>query len=68
VRRISVDPETRQLARCLSGIVVAAAAVLFTFDSYSYGFYVGVLFFVFGAAGALWRLVITEATWPDSPY
>jgi O-antigen ligase len=67
VRRLSTDPETRQLARCLSGIVVAAAAVLFTFDSFSYGFYMGVVFFVFGAAGALWRLVITEATWPDSP-
>jgi O-antigen ligase len=66
VRRIAPDWQTRQLARCLSAMALAAAATTFTFDALSYTFYGGVLFVVFGAAGALWRLSIAELMWHDS--
>jgi polysaccharide biosynthesis protein PslJ len=62
VRRVSLDADTRQLAQCLVGIVLAAAVSCFTFDAFSYSFYVGVLFLVLGAAGALWRFTFTEVT------
>jgi O-antigen ligase len=61
-RRASTDPETRQLGQCLIGIIAAAAVVLITFDAFSYGFYLAVLSVALGAAGALWRLTIPEAT------
>jgi O-antigen ligase len=60
VRRYTLDDETRQLAQCLVAIIVAAAVACFTFDAFGYTFYVGVLFLVFGAAGALWRLTFMD--------
>jgi O-antigen ligase len=62
VRRASVDANTRQLAQCFVAIIAAAAVSCFTFDAFSYTFYVGVLFVVLGAAGALWRFTFTEVT------
>jgi O-antigen ligase len=60
VRRASPDPDTRQLGQCLAGMIGAAAVVTFTFDAFSYGFYLAVLFVALGAAGALWRLTFRE--------
>jgi polysaccharide biosynthesis protein PslJ len=62
VRRASLDADTRQLAQCFVAIVVAAGVSCFTFDAFSYTFYVGILFVVLGAAGALWRFTFTEVT------
>lgn len=52
----SSDPQTRNLCVSLIGTITAAFVVLFTFDAYTYSFYVGVLFVVLGAAAALYRL------------
>jgi O-antigen ligase len=60
VRRLVPDEETRQLALALSAIVVGAGVTCFTFDAFSFSFYPGVLFIVFGSAGALWRLTLKD--------
>ena len=61
-RRAAPDLETRQLGQCLAGIIVAAGVACFSFDAFSYAFYLAVLAVALGAAGALWRLTIPEAT------
>jgi O-antigen ligase len=56
VSRSGGDDTTRHLAQALMAPVVAALVVSFTFDSLSFSMFAGVLFFVFGVIGALWRL------------
>lgn len=56
VSRTAGDDATRHLAIALMASCLAALLVSLTFDSLSFQMFTGVLFFCFGAAGALWRL------------
>lgn len=57
VARRAPDSATRDLGRVLAAMILGAGAVCLTFDTFSFSFYMGVLFVTFGAAGAAWRLV-----------
>ena len=56
VSRTGKDDATRHLAICLMAGVMAFFFVSFTFDSLSFPICTGLVFFLFGAIGALWRL------------
>jgi multisubunit Na+/H+ antiporter MnhC subunit len=48
--------EDRHLAQALAAPLPAALIAAATFDAFSFATYVGALFFIIGAIGALWRL------------
>lgn len=50
------DEQTRHLGQCLAASVVVGFAVCGTFDAFSFLTYAGLLFFMIGLIGALWRL------------
>lgn len=56
IRLRGADQETRHLAQALAVIMPVCLMVSATFDSFSFATFVGVLFIVVGAIGALWRL------------
>lgn len=56
VRRVSNDPEIRDLAQCMAASVAAAVVAFATFDALSYQIAAGLTFLVLGCIGALWRL------------
>lgn len=56
IRLRGADQETRHLAHTLAVILPVSLMVSATFDSFSFPTFVGVLFVVIGAIGALWRL------------
>lgn len=56
IRLRGADQETRHLAQALAVIMPVCFMVSATFDSFSFATFVGVLFMVVGAIGALWRL------------
>ncbi|TDE07493.1 O-antigen ligase family protein [Jiangella asiatica] len=56
IRLRGADQETRHLAQSLAVIMPVSLLVSATFDSFSFATFVGVLFLVIGAIGALWRL------------
>ncbi len=56
VRLRGADQETRHLAQALAVTLPVSLLVSATFDSFSFATFVGVVFVVTGAIGALWRL------------
>jgi O-antigen ligase len=56
VSRNAGDDASRHLAIALMAPVIAALVVSLTFDSLSFPIFTGLVFFIFGAIGALWRL------------
>ena len=56
ISRNAGDDASRHLAIALMAPVLAALLVSLTFDSLSFPIFSGLLFFIFGAIGALWRL------------
>ena len=62
VRRSVGDPSEQLLAQALLGSMVGAAALLATFDGFSFRMFTGVLFVLFGIIGALWRLSRFDVT------
>jgi polysaccharide biosynthesis protein PslJ len=56
VRRVSTDPEIRDLAQCLAASVAASAVSFATFDATSFYIASGLTFLIIGCVGALWRL------------
>jgi O-antigen ligase len=59
-RRISGDPELRDLAQSFAASVAVPMAGFATLDSLSFPMAAGLTFLVLGCVGALWRLVRTE--------
>jgi polysaccharide biosynthesis protein PslJ len=64
VRRISGDPELRDLAQSFAASVAVPMVGFATLDSLSFPMAAGVTFLVLGCVGALWRLVRTETSAP----
>lgn len=64
-RRHSTDPETRALAQTIAGCVLGSAVALATFDAFSFPMAMGLIFFILGCSGALWRLTLDEARSPS---
>jgi polysaccharide biosynthesis protein PslJ len=60
-RRLSVDPELRDLAQCLLASVAAGAVAFGTLDAFSFPIISGVTFLLIGCIGAVWRLARREA-------
>jgi O-antigen ligase len=60
VRRVSNDPEIRDLAQCLAASVAVATVAFATFDALSYQIAAGLTFLILGCIGAFWRLARTE--------
>lgn len=58
------DQETRHLGQALAVTMPAALLASGTFDSFSFATFVGVLFVLIGAIGALWRLERMTPTRP----
>ncbi len=56
VRLRGADEETRHLGQALAVVMPAAFLASGTFDSFSFATFVGVVFIVVGAVGALWRV------------
>lgn len=56
ISRNAGDDASRHLAIALMAPVLAALLVSLTFDSLSFPIFTGLVFFIFGAIGALWRL------------
>lgn len=56
VRLRGSDEETRHLGQALAVVMPAAMLASGTFDSFSFATFAGVLFFVVGAIGTLWRV------------
>ncbi len=59
-RRVTANPEVRDLAQCLAAPVAVIAVSYATFDALSFLMAAGLTFLVFGCIGALWRLARTE--------
>jgi polysaccharide biosynthesis protein PslJ len=55
-RRRSRDPGTRDLGQALAAAVVVFFVTFAAFDAFSFPMATGVIFLIFGACGALWRL------------
>jgi O-antigen ligase len=55
-RRRSRDIEVRHLAQSLAAAVVAASVGFLTFDLFGFAMIAGLLFFLVGCCGAIWRL------------
>ncbi|NED99603.1 O-antigen ligase family protein [Phytoactinopolyspora halotolerans] len=56
LRLRGADQETRHLAQALAVVLPVSLLASGTFDSFSFATFVGVLFVVIGAIGALWRI------------
>lgn len=63
-RRLTRDPEFRDLAQSLAASVAVPMAGFATLDSLSFPMAAGLTFLVLGCVGALWRLVRTETSAP----
>jgi O-antigen ligase len=55
-RRLTSDPDLKNLAQTLAACILAGLLTLATFDALSFPMATAVLFFLLGASGALWRL------------
>ena len=60
-RRRSADPELQTFAAAIAGSCMAGAACGLTFDSMSFGTFVGVFAVLVGMAGACWVIARSEA-------
>lgn len=58
----SVDDQTRYLAYALMAGIVVLPVSMATFDAFFYRILMGVSFLLIGAAGALWRITVRDAT------
>ncbi len=56
LRIAAVDPETKDLARCLAASLAVALTCFATFDVLSFSIASGLFFLLVGCAGAAWRL------------
>ena len=66
-RRRSLDAEARDLGMSLAAAVAIAASGLATFDALGFASITGVMFLMFGCAGALWRLTPAAPRRTDAP-
>ena len=55
-RRLSTDPETRQLAQVLAASVAVPMVAFATFDAFSFAMAASLTFLIIGCVGAFWRL------------
>jgi O-antigen ligase len=60
-RRWALDDEERLLGQTMMASIAGAAFAFATFDFLSFELAAGVLFLLFGCAGALWRLLRSDA-------
>jgi O-antigen ligase len=59
-RRMSTDPQIRDLAQCLAAALAASAVSFATFDAFSFSIISGLTFILLGCIGAVWRLTRTQ--------
>ena len=59
-RRLSTDPETRQLGQILAATVAVPAVAFATFDAFSFAMAASLTFLMIGCVGAYWRLATTQ--------
>jgi polysaccharide biosynthesis protein PslJ len=60
-RRISKDPEVRDLGQTIAATVAIAAVSFATLDELSFAIAASLTFLIIGCSGALWRLVRAES-------
>jgi polysaccharide biosynthesis protein PslJ len=65
-RRHCADPAARDLAQCLTAVVVVAALAFATFDVLSFSIASGLYFLLLGCTGAAWRLTREADVMTDS--
>jgi polysaccharide biosynthesis protein PslJ len=56
-RRLTADPETRDLAQCFAASIAVAAVSFATYDALSFTISAGLTFLLLGCIGAMWRFV-----------
>jgi len=59
-RRLSTDPETRQLGQILAATVAVPTVAFATFDAFSFAMAASLTFLMIGCVGAYWRLATTQ--------
>ena len=59
-RRVSADPEVRDLAQCLAASVAVIIVVYATFDALYFSMAAGLTFLILGCVGAMWRIVNSQ--------
>ena len=60
-RRLSTDPEIRQLAQILAASVAVPTVAFATFDAFSFAMAASLTFLIIGCVGAFWRLATSQA-------
>ena len=56
IRRVTADPQIRDLAQSLAAAIASAAVSFATLDAFSFMIISGMTFMLLGCVGALWRL------------
>lgn len=59
-RRLSTDPETRDLGQTLAAAIAVPAVAFATFDATSFAMAASLTFLILGCVGAFWRLALTQ--------
>lgn len=65
IRTRTSDYRMRHLGQALAAGLAGMGVALYTFDAFGFRIYTGVLFFLLGAVGALWRVSAEHAPSPE---